>query len=158
MLTLPAGFENNWLGEFGERWFHILCTVAACESAKPEPDLGKVDRLVSNHDGEGIRIQVKCTSNPIQSESGYSFDLDVGTINRFRKGSSPAFLVLVIVHKAHPDWVNVDHALSEVFAVAYWARIDHMDEPSNGTTVRVLLPSENLLTPTSLLSLFPDEP
>jgi hypothetical protein len=154
-LALPTTEYEIWLGEFGERWLHTLCVVAGCRAGKLEPDTGKDDRTISNREGEVIRVQVKTTEHPIVTGGEYKYDLGVDAIEMLRTGTTPGFLVLIVVHKTHPEWVRSYSSGSVIHASAYWQRIAGMSAPTNAATQRVSLPRANLLTTVSLLSLFP---
>lgn len=154
-LVLPGGLVNIWLGTFGERWIQTICTVAGCTANKQGPDVFGADLLVSNADGEVIRMQVKTRQASPPSLSTLTYSLDVATYDRLRQvGSTPAYLIVVTVTRAHPDWTRQFQRVSSVRAVAHWYRITGLPGTHNTSSVTVSIPSTNCLTPSALVRLF----
>ncbi len=55
-ISLPVGHESTYLGEFGEKWFKALCTVAGFPALKVTPDVIGEDFYVTDQNGEIIRV------------------------------------------------------------------------------------------------------
>lgn len=155
MVVAVPGGEETWRGEFGESWLKTLCSAAHCPAARMTPDVVGADLVVHDHSYEMIRIQVKTTESPHRTAVGFRFDLDVPTYERLRQGSSPGFLVLVVLHRRHPWWTRHFGAGSVVRATAYWSKLYGLGPTPNAVTVTIAVPIANVLTPTSLLDLFP---
>jgi hypothetical protein len=153
-VSLPAGSENTWRGAFGEGWFRTICTVAGCTAAKLDPDVVGTDFMVHDQDCEIIRVQVKATGSPTTTAGGYSYALDVATYDRLRRGSTPGYLVVVVVHVPHPKWTGHTGKGSLARASAYWAKIAGLPAVTNVASATVSLPLGNMLTPAKLLGLF----
>lgn len=153
---LPPGDETIWLGEWGEDWFRTICTTAGCPTGRPRPDVVGTDFTVHDHWYESVRFQVKTTEHPTRVDRGFAFDLDIQTYDRLRRGSTRGYLALVVVHEVHPRWTGHVQRGSIVRATVYWAELSGLAPTQNRETVRVSLPLSNMLTPASLLKLFPE--
>jgi hypothetical protein len=114
------------------------------------------DVLVQNQYGEVIRVQVKTTEHPSASQGAFRYPLEVDTFDQLRVGTTPAYLVLVVVHQPHPKWTGHCAAGSMVRATAYWTPLWGLPATTNTSTRTVSLPFENMVTPASLLGLFPE--
>ncbi len=155
-VILPAGEEQTWLGTFGERWFLTVCSVAGCATARPEPDLTGADFVVHDHCYEAIRVQVKTTVSASPIDGAFRFPLDVRTYDRLRQGSTAGYLALVVVSAAHPRWAGFCQRGSIVRAVMYWAPLAGLPATTNTYSITLSLPQGNMLTPETLLGLFPE--
>jgi hypothetical protein len=155
VVALPTGEERVWLGTFGERWFQTLCATAGCSSTKLEPDRTGTDFVVHDHDREVIRVQVKATTAPDVVGEAFRFPLDVRTYDRLRGGTTPGYLVLVVVLRRHPGWIGLWRKGSVVRAAMYWLSLAGLPGTPNVSSVTMSLPFGNMLTPEALLGLFP---
>ena len=154
VVTLPAGTETTWLGTFGERWVQTICTVAGCATSHAYPDVFGTDLMVLNNDGDIIRVQVKTTEASVYQSGDVHYPLDVDSYNRLREGSTLGYLIVVSVHVPHPGWTRHFRRGSSVRATARWRSLSPLQDTDNVTTVTVILPAGNILTPASLLELF----
>lgn len=157
--TLPEHSHNDWLGLFGQTWVEGICASAGVEPSVPRIEQSGSDlTLTDPRSGEVVKVQIKTTSSPTRVASGdYRFSLDVATYRRLRATTTPSYLVLVVLHKPHPGWVDYEHDRSLVHGASYVTAIDEVAEPRDGQqTVTVSLPLGNLLTPERLLGLFPN--
>lgn len=152
---MPTGEERLWLGTFGERWFQTLCATAGCSSTKLEPDRTGTDFVVHDHDYEVIRVQVKATARPDMVGDAVRFPLDVRTYDRLRRGTTPGYLVLVVVLRQHPRWIGLCRRGSVVRAAMYWVGLAGLPVTPNVNSVTMSLPFGNMLTPEALLGFFP---
>lgn len=122
--------------------------------SRPVPDVVGVDFDV-HHGYELIRVQVKTTENPNVVNNTFRFQLDIASYNRLREGGTAGFLVLVVVRVAHPKWTRHFRRGSVVAASIYWVCLAGLPATTNSTTVTLILPFENMLTPERLQGLFP---
>lgn len=154
--ALPGNY-TDWLGHYGEHYVDMVALAAGVVPATPRPDVVGVDRLYEDsRTGEIIRVQVKTTESPRRVVSGdFVYDLDVETFRKLRKGTTPAYLALVVLRRPHPHWSA--HLLQGALirASCFTASITAMEETGNERTVSVSLPLRSLLRPGSLLNLFP---
>ncbi|QQS64557.1 DUF4365 domain-containing protein [Candidatus Saccharibacteria bacterium] len=104
MLSLDSSFSrdgmnSNWIGSFGEQWFGTMCIASRCIHSKPNQDTAGFDFLVTDQQSETIRVQVKATEQPQWRDGSLAFDLDVATYDKLRQGTTPGFLVVVVLHR-----------------------------------------------------------
>lgn len=154
VFSLPVGLENTFLGNFGEDWFRTICAVAGCDTYSPRSDLLGTDFIVQHPNGELIRAQVKTTVGGTLIGDAYHFALDVPTYDHLREGTGAGYLLLAVVHEAHPRWTGHCHRGSLVRAAIYWVRVAGMAPTQNAVSVTLLLPLANMLTPAGLRGLF----
>ena len=86
------------------------------------------DVIVESVDGELVRVQVKTTESPHYHDGSLKYALDVAAYNRLREGGSPGYLVVVVVHRQHPQWTEHFPTGAVVRASAYSLRLAGMAE------------------------------
>ena len=143
------------MGEFGEQWFSALCVAARCDPSKTVVDVGGHDFVVCDSNHEVIRVQVKTTESPSWTATGLSFDLDVATYNKLRTGSTPGYLVTIVLHCTLAAVTRHFGRGTVVRATGYWLSLAGRAETTNTSTITLSLPRANMLTSEQLIGLFP---
>ncbi|MES2250072.1 MAG: DUF4365 domain-containing protein [Pseudomonadota bacterium] len=99
-----------------------------------------------------LDFQLKATTpnGIVDSNDAIKFDLEVKTYNDLvyrRDQFLPLHLVLVVLHAAPPNCVNVDEGLLGLSAKAYWyLPSDEAAASDNDYQVRITIPKANQLT------------
>jgi hypothetical protein len=167
-----ADTKNNHQGRYGEAYFHVLATAAGAVATKVEYDMEGVDFFVGlPREVRGIRfpkieVQVKSVSNLQPSASGAVWrfrDLNEDQYNNLAGPDFrvPRLLVLITVPKTVSSYACADANALTLSHAAYWLSLEDQPmvaDPSTKRHVIVDVPTANLLTVESLLSLFEPRP
>jgi hypothetical protein len=154
-MTLGAWRLNQIQGEFGESWIHSLCTAAGLVPARPSSDRAGLDLIVHNDAQEFIRLQIKTTASPNLQPDGLHYDLDVQTYDLLRNGSSPGYLIVLVMLAPWVRWTGHTRRGSIVRTFGLWVALDGMPPTQNSSSITVILPDANMVTPEALRGMFP---
>ncbi len=152
---MTIGADVAVQGDFAEAWIRTLCTAGDLVPARPDSDRAGLDFVVHDHRQEFIRLQVKSTAVPTFRADGLHFELDIPTYDRLRVGSTPAYLVVLVLHASKPSWTHHGRKRSLVRASGFWLGLAGMPASSNTSSVTLILPGGNVVTPAALRTLFP---
>ena len=129
-----GGMNSNWIGSFGEQWFGTMCTVSRCIHSKPNQDTAGFDFLVTDQRSETILVQVKATEQPQWRDGSLAFDLDVATYDKLRQGTTPGFLVVVVLHRRLEVIARHFGRGVVVRASGYWLRLGGLPPTNNASS------------------------
>ena len=152
---MAAGADAGVQGDFAEAWIRALCTAGGLVPARPDSDRVGLDFIVHDERHEFIRLQVKSTTVPVFRDDGLHFELDIPTYTRLRVGSTPAYLVVLVLHAPQPSWTSHNSMRSLVRASGFWTELAGRPEVPNTKSITFILPLRNLVTPATLRTLFP---
>lgn len=154
---MTVGADNPVQGDFAEAWVRALCTASGLTPARPDSDRVGLDFIVHDERHEIIRVQVRSTTAPNFHADGLHYALDVSTYNRLRVGSTPAYLIVLVLFAPQPEWTKHGLKRSMVRASGRWLDMTRSPETQNASSVTMILPPGNIVTPSSLRALFPEE-
>lgn len=135
-----------------KEWFSRAWVVAAASAANftyeiVADDVRGVDMTV--HWGlHTLDLQLKATSHPEIKDGFLIHDLDLRTYDLLRSPvrSGYGVLVLVVVGGDTEAWVDMDSMRTKLPHSAYYLPLHGMGSVDNDATVRLRIPTENLLT------------
>lgn len=104
--------------------------------------------------GHSLDIQLKATTNWIDSDEAVLYDLEAKTYNdlveRFaEEHGTPMVLVVLCLPKDRDEWLHVSSDQLELRRCCYWCQLSG-SPTANTTTKRISLPKENVLGPSEL--------
>jgi hypothetical protein len=113
-----------------------------------------VDMTVHNG-SQTLDFQLKATSHPEVQDGCVIHDLDVRTYNLLRDPTRSGYgvLALMIVGDDPVEWLDMDQAGTRLTRSAYFLTMHGLPETSNIATVRLKVPTVNLLTIEAMQSL-----
>jgi hypothetical protein len=119
-------------------------------------DINGVDATVWDG-GVTVDFQLKATSSPNVDSEDLLFDLDVSTYHKLSGiRSSPGYLLVVTLPKHKSEWATLNQAEMLLRHRSYWLDLSSMPKTVNTSTIRLRLPSENLLTALSITEIMRD--
>ena len=144
--------------------FSALVADAGMSLSIPTPDMGidlSIHEIVSQgnrrfESGWRVDVQLKCTTSAVLSANTIRYDITREAYDVLR---NPAVVVprLLVVGVLTPDTTRwtIPMPLETSFGVAcYWLSLRGATESTNRTTVRLQIPSDNLVTPGLIRELF----
>ncbi len=101
--------------------------------------------------GLSIEVQVKSTTNVVQTRKSIGFDLAVRAYNlmRFETSQIRLLAVMVLPHN-DADWIRQTHKKLELRHSMYWMSLRGFPAVPNRSTIRVVIPKRQLFTPDAL--------
>ncbi len=135
---------------------------------------------VAQRDNDGVDITVKCKGYPseisgclkfsptldIQLKSSFvklkpkkngelTFILETKNYNNLIIGNRMTPIILVVLHmdRDRKKWVKHSNSALKITKCAYWVNLKNRQPTTNGTSVTVVIPKENILSCQSLKSL-----
>lgn len=108
--------------------------------------------------GVQIDYQIKCTSHWQEKEGNIIYDLNVGNYNSMvmrNRTTLPLFLFLMLCPHRPENWLSFYQNRIEVRHSCYWARLEG-ETSDNRSSVRVRIPTSQILTPTALSQILDD--
>lgn len=160
--------DQNIESELSYAYLHALATRAgfSCTYGNRHEDGAGIDAVV-REDGRElardsiltsfcIEIQLKATRQSLVEQNGrMSYPLDVGQYHRLRqpRRASPIFLVLLRLPEDSSQWLT--HSADALVArrCAFWVSLRGAGDTPNTTTQTVYIPTRNVLSVESLMSL-----
>ena len=101
--------------------------------------------------GFDLDVQLKSTTRAVETPAGVGYDLDVRTYDFLRHTSRQDRILAALVLPADPDeWVRGKRSRLEIRGAMYWLSLRGRPPVPNRRSVRVLLPRQQLFTPTEL--------
>jgi hypothetical protein len=160
--------KNNHQGWYGECFVQVLAAAAGLACSPLTPDCTGVDfditypGVLGEETFPEIKVQVKSWSDPKTDPDDLTqWRYPRLTQKRFNalagKFRVPRFLFMVVVPEVREQYADADEDRLMLSHAAYWASLeDHerIAEPSCEVRQPVLIPKANLLTTSSLISLF----
>jgi len=157
--------ENDIKAELSYAYLHAVTARAgvACSVANRHLDGAGVDAQIdikecfpnSRVTEFSMHFQLKATSSASEVESGCHFDVRVAHYDKLRsiKVYIPRFLAVLALPKDDANWLTVDAEQLISRRCARWVSLRGAPETDHTATVRVTLPTANLLTPAALREL-----
>lgn len=157
--------EDVWQGQYGEDLVRAMASAAGLLIGTRSPDVDGVDfnfRYPGRLNGRGyasIEAQVKSWKQPRIIDDKLAYPLKSRNYNNL-VGTPPIdfpvarLLFLVIVPEEPADYVDICGEHYSFAHAAYWLSLMDFDRaPESSTAKTVYVPTSNLLTPDSLLTL-----
>ncbi|MCU7976574.1 DUF4365 domain-containing protein [Shewanella sp. SW36] len=130
-------------------------------SAIPDVDDDSVDLILK---GRGfastirnpqLEIQLKCTACNDGCEEYFSYKLPIKNYNDLRGDNllCPRLLFVLVVPNETDAWLSYELDHMKMKHCCYWISLRDLKETTNGTSVTIKIPRENILTATSMLLL-----
>lgn len=104
-----------------------------------------------------LKIQLKATvKTPVDDGNYFSYSLSNSHYDDLRAEtySTPRILVVFFLPKLHDDWLNASESELTIRRAAYWVSLKGAAASTNGSDTTVYVPKNQLLTSSSLKSLF----
>jgi hypothetical protein len=94
--------------------------------------------------GFGIDVQVKATTNLIEREDGYYYDLEIKNYNDLRETNvgKPRILIVYSMPHEREDWIHVGEEEMILRKNAWWCSLKGEPIVTNGSTKRVRIPKD----------------
>ena len=104
----------------------------------------------------GIDAQLKATSGLIVSDDGFKFDLPRKNYDDLRdtEVATPQVLIVVDLHNDDGRWVNQSAKRVRFRRSAYWVSLYGNHPTDNATSVRITIPSDQVLTAEAIEHMF----
>ncbi len=147
---------------FSRTFVSAVATAALFESAKTGAlDIDSVDTSIYSHGAHGtkkspqIDVQLKCTyRDDLMHADGMHYPLTLKNYNDLKKEVViPRLLIVVVVPRDLNTWLNQTPAELILKNHAYWRSLKGEPDTANTSNVTVLLPSDNVFTPATLIEL-----
>ena len=136
----------------------LIAARAGCQVMEYPVDRMSADIHISPVHGKklGIDAQLKATSGLIVADDGFKFDLPRKNYDDLRdtEVATPQLLIVVDLHDANGKWVNQNSKRVRFRRSAYWVSLYGSDPTSNETSVRITIPSEQILTAEAVQDMF----
>lgn len=148
--------------DFSGAYIGAICAVSDCDIIKAGMSLDhdKVDYTISSNVRGSLKskpkidVQAKCRMRE-DPDAPLSYPLDIETYNNLRDPllSNPRILVVVYVPADIAKWTSQSPTELILRYSAYWLSLKGHPEVPNRTKKTVLLPPENMFTPSALMSM-----
>lgn len=138
-----------FMEKFSEAYVRAVAAVACCSVAKPDPDVEKLDLVLSRDLGvQSIAIQLKSTTADSRDDSSVWYDLDIETYDVLRKVAVgvPRYLVVVLMPGDSREWLQQTEEQLAMRRCAYYVSLAGYASTTNDSTVRVILPRKQCFT------------
>ncbi|WP_433197348.1 DUF4365 domain-containing protein [Nocardia sp. CA-107356] len=157
--------RNQHQGHYGEGFVRALAAAAGLQVWNPQPDCTGVDLqlTIPNEDDDSdfpsIQVQVKSWSTPEERNGFWHYRrLSEKQFNALAgRRNIPRYLVVVIVPDSADRYALADNSRLALAHAAYWVSLEGEQPIQNARTdsyPRILIPQNNLLTVSTLLTLF----
>ena len=106
-------------------------------------------------EGNQIRFQLKCTKNYIEENDMIYYDLDSENYNDLCEPANPSKLLGLFVLDGDFN-SSIVYSENELILkrCLYWFSLLNAEKTANKSSVRIAIPKQNLICPTSINSLF----
>lgn len=146
-LVVMGGGHPKQKERFSRAWVIAAASAADFTYDIVTDDVRGVDMTVQSLE-HTLDFQLKATSKPDLKDGHLNFDLDVRTYNLLRSTTRTGYgvLALVVVGDDTNDWHKMDSQGTELTHAAYYLPLYGEPEVMNSSTVRLKVPTTNLLT------------
>lgn len=139
---------------FSRAWVIAAAAAADLTYQIVADDEHGVDMTVHSHE-HTLDFQLKATNNPEIHDGDLIHDLDVRTYNMLRSTQRSGYgvLALVVVGGDCESWQVMGDSITHLSHAAYYLPLYGLPATSNQATVRLRVPTANLLTARAMQSL-----
>ena len=139
---------------FSRAWVIAAASVADYTYEIVADDERGVDMTVHSHE-HTLDFQLKATSSPEIQDGCLVHDLDVRTYDLLRSVSRSGYGVLALIVVGHDttQWHGMDENVTTLASAAYYLPLFGLDATDNKATIRLKVPTKNLLTADAMQTL-----
>ncbi|MBB3041372.1 DUF4365 domain-containing protein [Nocardioides soli] len=139
---------------FSRAWVIAAASAADFTYEIVADDERGVDMTVHSHE-HTLDFQLKATSNPEVQEDCLIHDLDIRTYNLLRSVTRSGYgvLALIVVGPDTGTWHSMNDSGTKLAHSAYYLPLFGLPETTNEATVRLKVPTSNLLTSAAMQAL-----
>jgi hypothetical protein len=145
---------ENQMEQFSHAYVRAVASVAGFSVSRPEVDDDSIDLAIYCRGPRGtvrsprLELQLKCTSRPLLSAGGLSFDLKIKNYDdlRWSDVAVPRILVLVVVPDQLTEWLEQDQEKLVLRRCGYWMSLRGRKPSGNQSTVRVACPTDQFFS------------
>jgi len=154
LSVLAPGELNQFRGDFGEARVEAVCLAGGYTPDRQDHDRRGFDLTIADAASEMVRVQVKTTEHPDIRDEHLTLDLEIGTYNKLREGTTAGFVIAIVLGREYPYWIRQGIARALVRVDGYWLNLAGQPPTPNTSSISVKLPLENRFQPETVGRLF----